>query len=183
MAAFQNFRSALNGFNREDVVRYIEFINNQHNSQVNQLHTEIQTLYAQLDDLRACGAAQEDFAAQLEEVTAQNTALTAELEELRARLEQEKNRPKTTSELEAYRRAERAERIAKERVSQLYAQANGLLADATVKADNAVAQIGTLTEEVCTKLTALQCALSTGANTIRDTAAAMYAIKPISTEE
>ena len=47
MAAFQNFRSALNGFNREDVVRYIEFINNQHNTQVNQLHTEIQTLRGQ----------------------------------------------------------------------------------------------------------------------------------------
>ena len=28
MAAFQNFRSALNGFNREDVVHYIEYTNN-----------------------------------------------------------------------------------------------------------------------------------------------------------
>ena len=42
MAAFQNFRSALNGFNREDVVRYIEFINNQHNAQVAQLNTQLQ---------------------------------------------------------------------------------------------------------------------------------------------
>ena len=98
-------------------------------------------------------------------------------------MEQAANRPQTDSELEAYRRAERAERIAKERVSQMYAQANGLLADATVKADDAVAQISALTVEVCTQLSALQNALSAGANTIRDTAAAMYAIKPIPTEE
>ncbi len=183
MAAFQNFRSALNGFNREDVVRYIEFINNKHNAQVNQLHTEIQTLRSQLDALQNSNSAQDDLAAHLEEAQAQNAALTQELENLRLQLEQAANRPQTDSELEAYRRAERAERIAKERVSQLYAQANGLLADATVKADDAVAQISGMTDEVCAQLSALLNALSAGANTIRDTAAAMYAIKPIPAEE
>lgn len=183
MAAFQNFRSALNGFNREDVVRYIEFINNKHNTQVNQLNTEIQSLQAQLDALQVSNSAQDDLAAQLEESRAQNAVMAQEMEELRQQLEQAANRPQTDSELEAYRRAERAERIAKERVSQLYAQANGLLADATVKTDDAVAQISDLTDEVCAQLSALQAALSAGANTIRDTAAAMYAIKPIPTEE
>lgn len=183
MAAFQNFRSALNGFNREDVVRYIEFINTKHNTQLNQLNTEIQSLQDQLDSLQSSHAAQDDLAVQLEDAQAQNTALTLELEELRLQLEQAANRPQTDSELEAYRRAERAERIAKERVSQLYAQANGLLADATVKTDEAVAQISIMTNEVCTLLSDLQSALAAGANTIRDTAAAMYAIKPIPTEE
>ena len=183
MAVFQNFRSALNGFNREDVVRYIEFINTKHNTQLNQLNTEIQSLQDQLDSLQSSHAAQDDLAVQLEDAQAQNTALTLELEELRLQLEQVANRPQTDSELEAYRRAERAERIAKERVSQLYAQANGLLADATVKTDEAVAQISIMTNEVCTLLSDLQSALSAGANTIRDTAAAMYAIKPIPTEE
>ena len=183
MAAFQNFRSALNGFNREDVVRYIEFINNKHNTLVNQLNTEIQSLQAQLDALHAANASQEDLTGQLEETQAQNAALTQELDELRLQLEQAANRPQTDSELEAYRRAERAERIAKERVAQLYAQANGLLADATVKADDAVAQISALTDEVFAQLAALHSALSAGANTIRDTAAAMYAIKPIPSEE
>ena len=28
------FRSSFNGFNREDVVRYMEFINNKHSAQV-----------------------------------------------------------------------------------------------------------------------------------------------------
>lgn len=183
MAAFQNFRSALNGFNREDVVRYIEFINNQHNTQVNQLHTEIQTLRGQLEDAQASTNMQDDLSAQLAEAQTKNAELTKELEDLRTQLEQAASRPQTDSELEAYRRAERAERIAQERVSQLYAQANGLLADATVKTDESVAQITELTDEVFEKLSALQNALSSGANTIRDTAAAMYAIKPIPTEE
>lgn len=183
MAAFQNFRSALNGFNREDVVRYIEFINNKHNTLVNQLNTEIQALQDQLDDLRSCNAEQADLTAQLEEIQVRNAALEQELAEAHTQLEQAANRPQTDSELEAYRRAERAERIAKERVSQLYEQANGLLADATIKADEAVEQISNLTDQVCTQLSQLQVALSAGANTIRDSAAAMYAIKPISTEE
>ena len=183
MAAFQNFRSAINGFNREDVVRYIEFINNQHNTQVNQLHTEIQTLRGQLEAAQSANSAQDDLTEQLEASQTQNAELTKELEELRAQLEQANNRPQTDSELEAYRRAERAERVAQERVALLYAQANGLLADATVKADESVAQITELTDEVMEKLSALQNALSSGANTIRDTAAGLYAIKPIPTEE
>lgn len=183
MAAFQNFRSALNGFNREDVVRYIEFINNKHNSQVNQLNTEIQTLQAQLDALQNAGAMQAELTKQLAQFQEQNAALEAQLAELQAQLEQAENRPQTDSELEAYRRAERAERIAKERVSQLYAQANGLLADATVRTDEAVSEISGLTDQVCEQLSHLQTALCAGANTIRDTAAAMYAIKPIPSEE
>ena len=41
MSGIQNFRSALGGFNREDVVRYIEYINNKHNSQIEQLNTQL----------------------------------------------------------------------------------------------------------------------------------------------
>ena len=36
MAASQNFRSAFNGFNREDVVHYLEYLNTKHTNQVNQ---------------------------------------------------------------------------------------------------------------------------------------------------
>ena len=48
MSAPQNFRTAFNGFNREDVVRYLEYINNKHNSLVNQLNEENAALRAQL---------------------------------------------------------------------------------------------------------------------------------------
>ena len=40
MAASQNFRSAFNGFNREDVVHYLEYLNTKHTNQVNQLTAE-----------------------------------------------------------------------------------------------------------------------------------------------
>ena len=36
MAELQTFRSAFNGFNREDVVRYIEYLNTRHNDQLAQ---------------------------------------------------------------------------------------------------------------------------------------------------
>ena len=37
MASAQNFRSAFNGFNREDVVHYIEYLNAKHTGALNQL--------------------------------------------------------------------------------------------------------------------------------------------------
>ena len=53
MAQLQNFRGAFNGFNREDVIHYIELLNNNHNAQVTQLNTELQTLRAQLEEAQA----------------------------------------------------------------------------------------------------------------------------------
>ena len=44
MAAFQNFRSAVGGFNREDVVHYIEFLNSKHNAAVNQLRADLMSV-------------------------------------------------------------------------------------------------------------------------------------------
>jgi len=49
MAAPQNFRNAFNGFNKEDVVQYLEYINTKHNNQVNQLTTEMEELRTKLD--------------------------------------------------------------------------------------------------------------------------------------
>ena len=40
----QTFRSALNGFNREDVVHYIEYLNTQHAAEVSQLQSELEFL-------------------------------------------------------------------------------------------------------------------------------------------
>ncbi len=183
MAAFQNFRTAVGGFNREDVVHYIEYINKKHASQVNQLKTEIQTLQSELDAIRTQNDAGSDLAAQLEAEQAHSAALQQELSEARAQLESAAQRPQTESELEAYRRAERAERTANERVSQLYSQANAALAEATVRADETATRISGMADCVRAQLAELQEALATGANTIRDTATAMYAIRPIASDE
>ena len=123
MANFQNFRSAFNGFNREDVVHYIEFINNEHASELNQLNTEMSALYTDLEGYRNAYNEASKTAAQLQQekdqaAAAENETITAqaqqilalqqEIKSLKLQLEQVHNQPKTGSELEAYRRAERA---------------------------------------------------------------------------
>ena len=183
MAEFQNFRSAFNGFNREDVVHYIEYINNKHTSQLNQLKTEMQTMQQELDGLRSAPSQDEGLAEKLAQSQETCAALEAELAALRAQLELAESKPQTTEELEAYRRAERAERAANERVHQLYAQANGALADATVKVDEAAAQIGDMVDRVTAQLSELQVAVLSGKATMRNAAAAMYAVRPVPSEE
>ena len=69
MAAPQNFRSALNGFNREDVVHYLEYINTKYQNQIDQLIAENQELQnaaqrrplVDQDDLREYLQAQPSF--------------------------------------------------------------------------------------------------------------------------
>ena len=51
MSTPQSFRSAFNGFNREDVVHYLEYLNTKHNNQINQLTAENESLRQQVDAL------------------------------------------------------------------------------------------------------------------------------------
>lgn len=183
MAALQNFRSALNGFNREDVVHYIEFINNAHASEVGQLRTELQCLQTELEVLREQPAKEAALTARLEESQSRCEVLEAELEELRAQLEAVSSRPQTEEELAAYRRAERNERVAGERVTQLYEKANGVLADATVRVDQSATEICELVDAVTAQLIQLQGAIISGKNTVRNVAASMYAIRPVSSDK
>ena len=81
-------------------------------------------------------------------------------------------------ELEAYRRAERMERVAKERADQIYFKANGVLADATVKVDEATAQISGLTDKVMEQLHLLQSAVLGSKQALSDAAATMYTLRP-----
>ena len=53
MANPKTFRTALGGFNREDVVRYIEYITNQHNAQLEQLNNQLRAQREELERLRA----------------------------------------------------------------------------------------------------------------------------------
>lgn len=187
MATFQNFRSAFNGFNREDVVHYIEYINNKHASQVNQLKTDIQSLQAELAEKEAAP----DLTAQLEAALAAKSASEAEADALRAELaqvrEQLNSAPKTeaptNSELEAYRRAERAERIAGERVTLLYQQANGALAEAATRADEAASSITEITDRVAAQVADLKTALCQSKTAMKSAAATLYAICPLSNED
>jgi len=168
MAATQPFRTALNGFNREDVVNYIEYLNNRHNVQMEQLHTQLQTAQEALAAAKetAKPAVDETLATQLEEANARIAALEAQLAErpVQASVPVE-------SELEAYRRAERAERLAQERAAQIYAQANAVLAEATLKVDTAV-------EQITAQLQQVQDTVAGSKALLQDAATAMYAIRP-----
>ena len=195
MAELQTFRSAFNGFNREDVVRYIEYINNKHNDQVAQLNNELAQLREQLELAQAEPNRQADLELRLEQSQEQCSALeadlaaaTAELESANAKLAQaleaqNSAQVRTENELEAYRRAERTERLARERAEQLYAQANGALAEATTLVDQAAAQIGSMSNELAAQMTLFRDTVIGTKSVLADAAAAMYSIRPCADEQ
>ena len=197
MATQINFRSAFNGFNREDVVRYIEYINTKHAGEISQLNTELDYLRSRQPELPspvAADAPEDDTVAQqaarirelfdrcnaleeeLKAVQAEKAQLAQQLEG--AHRQQDSVQCRMEEELEAYRRAERTERYARERAENLYRQANGALADATVKVDDAATQVSQMTDRVIAQLTELQDAVLGSKQALRDAAATMYTIRP-----
>jgi chromosome segregation ATPase len=99
MSEQQNFRTAFSGFNREDVVRYLEYLNNKHASEISQLNSEIEYLRSQSgaesisDPVLPANPIFEHQAAQIQELTdlctekeASLAQLTAENETLKAEI-------------------------------------------------------------------------------------------------
>ena len=212
MAEQQTFRTAFNGFNREDVVRYIDYLNTKHASEISQLNSELEFLrnrpaqtepapvapVAAVDESVIAEQAgrirelfdqcreQEQMIAAVErekaELADRLAAAQEELVQLRDQMDtaaqqQVSFKSRMEEELEAYRRAERTERLARERAERMYQQANGVLADATVKVDDAATQIGALSDRVISQLTELQNAVSGSKQALRDAAATMYTIR------
>ena len=159
----KHFRPALNGFNRQDVVQYIEFLNNQHNAQIEQLNNQLQTALAQGQP-----AQNADLLAQLE-------AAQAKIAELEAALA--KAPTADANELEVYRRAERTERLARERAAQIYSQANAVLSDATSKVDSAAVEIGAVVDQMAGYMQAAQDSVSSTKGILQDAAATLSAIR------
>ena len=158
MAETHRFRSAFRGFNREDVVHYIEYINSKHTAQVNQLNSEIAFLRQQLEQAQAAVPAEVPT-----EATAVQTC--------------------TEAELEAYRRAERTERIAKERSEQIYRQATATLADATTRVDDAAGTLTAMADSVKEQLELLQSAIDSSKTSLKEAADIMSTIRPECEEE
>ena len=212
MEAKQNFRSAFNGFNREDVVRYIEYLNSKHAAEITQLRSEIQFLSTKEEEPAAPETVQEDtapltakiaeqeaqiseFSGRCEALEAETAALKAEKEQLSAekaeleeqlnalRQENEAHKARIADELEAYRRAERMERLANERAEQLCQQVNGVLADTTVKVENASNLVSDLSDRVMGQLMELQTAVTGTKQILRDATATLYTIRPTAENE
>jgi len=201
MASSQNFRTAFNGFNREDVVHYLAYINTKHTNQINQLTAENESLRTRLEGLPDAQSQRllvesleekcRNLNAQLEEATSRADALERQLAEAQSRcaeLEQAARTaqpepetgltPTASDELEAYRRAERIEREAKERSELVYYQANSVLTQTTAKVDGISANITQMADQVMRQLTQLQAAVSSGKQALQDASSIMGTIRP-----
>lgn len=197
MADMQNFRSALGGFNREDVVHYIEYLNRKNTNLVNQLRSENQEIQAELSALRSAGQevpqneAPTDAAARIaaleEEISGLNAAAAEKdrtISELNAQISALTQQLQNTApsmaqqELEAYRRAERTERAARERSQQIYRQTAAALAEATTLVDGNAQQFEKIAEQINAQLQLLQASVSDSKQALQDAASAMYAIQP-----
>ena len=192
MSTPQSFRSALNGFNREDVVHYLEYLNTKHSNQVNQLTAENETLRQQVDALpdaesqRLLVASLEEKCAELTRQLEQSQSRCAELEQqleqshcaVPEQVQEPALSPSASEELEAYRRAERIEREAKERAELVYFQANNVLTEASARVDGISSDITEMADKVMTQLTQLQVAVSSSKQALQDASSIMGAIRP-----
>ena len=165
MAATQRFRSAFNGFNREDVVNYIEYLNNHYTAQLDQLNNQLQ-------ESKGCVSADEvaELRAQLDAALQR----CAELEEkLNAALEATINR-----ELETYRRAEEVERKANERAQEIYAHAQSTMDGVTSMAQVAVEEFNQVAERTTQQMKEYQEAIFATVNNFQSAVSALNDYKP-----
>ena len=209
----QTFRSAFNGFHREDVVNHIAYMTNKHETVANQLRSENETLRTELEELRArldeddtqrgrvpeleqalseqeaelTGVREELETANqlLNEQAEQIAALKEQLEEAREAAAKAPKLEKSANhwdELRAYRRAETAERQAKERVNDLYDGATAALRGAGDTLGTANATFEELAEKFRADLVALMENIETGRNALGTAADTLDALRPEETE-
>ena len=187
----QNFRTAFHGFNREDVVRFLETATARHTAEVNQLRDEIARLEGDLSLLRmrsGDGASQEE----LEALQAENARLKAQVEELETQLTEPAATPIRDEtnwkdeELAAYRRAETVERQARNRAAQMYHRVNGLIADLAARMDGSKAEMTAAAEALGQARDQLQLALDGGQSILTEGTATLRALElehPADSEE
>ena len=174
----QTFRTAFGGFHKEDVVRYLEYLNNKHQNQVNQLNTEIAQLRAGQEALNP------DVQEEISRLEAENQQLRAQKEDLERRCDEltarlENSQPaETGQELDAYRQAERIQKEAREQVELLYFQANHILSQTNTRLDQASGDLTRLTDEVMGQITQLQVAVSSGKQALQDASSVLSTLRP-----
>ena len=183
MADFSKFRTAVSGFNRTDVVNYIESASIEHQKALRKLTDERDRLAGENAGLQT---QLEELQAQLQQAKEENESLSEQLNtlaqegaELAEQLKQAESAPQpeagpdvqpeepaqdapsvTEQELAAYRRAEQAERNAAVRARRIYAQLSSLCEDARGRYLDSGEEIAALTADLSTGLSRLQDALA-----------------------
>ncbi len=178
MAAPSKFRSAFNGFNREDVVHYLEYLNSKHTAQVNQLTSEADFLRTKLETLQSG----EDQAERIAALEQERDELRAQLEALQARCNELEQNPAVpvcgaAEELEVYRRAERTERMARERADLICRQTNVVLGEASVKVNDFATQVGPMADQILSQLSQLQSTIVAGKQSLQDAAVILSTLR------
>lgn len=198
-----NFRSALNGFNRQDVANYLEYLNNRHNTEITQLNTDLEALRQQqqkpqIDPQRlALEARCMDLQEKLAQVERERDSARQERDEALAREQAAKQQLEdaqrardeaviqasgakldTNQELEAYRRAERAERVARERAELVYSETGAVLTQASTRVESALRQMNGISQQVTSQLDTLQTAISASRMALQDAADTIQRLKP-----
>lgn len=168
----QRFRSALNGFNREDVVQFIQSLTARHDRELADLKEEKKRLQAALDKSGGEADALRQRIAELEGQLAEaNTAL----EEATAPQPEPEKPDWNAQELAAYRRAEEVERQSRERAKQLHRELTGLVADASVQMEEANDALEQAMAQITEDLTRLQTAMAAGKKVLNDTGCSLRA--------
>ena len=193
----QNFRSSLHGFNRQDVANYLEYLNNRHAAQVNQLNTDLEELRRQaqtpaVDPQRLILEARcRELEQQLQQAQKERDEALAQKEETLQKLEEARRdredallrtsgeKLDANRELEAYRRAERTERVARERAEQVYSETGTVLTQASNRIDSALRQMNGISRQVTTQLDTLQAAISASRLALQDAADTIEKLKPV----
>lgn len=165
MTAPQRFRSAFNGFNKEDVVNYIEYLNNRYTAQLDQLKNQLQETQ---------GSVSADVVAGLQAQLDAALLRCAELEE-KVNATQDAT---VSRELEAYRRAEEAERKAHERAQAIYAHAQSTMDDVSAMAEAAAEEFNQVAERTSQQLKEYQESIFTTVNNFKTAVSALSTIKP-----
>ena len=165
MTAPQRFRSAFNGFNKEDVVNYIEYLNNRYTAQLDQLKNQLQETQ---------GSVSADVVAGLQAQLDAALLRCAELEE-KVNATQDVS---VSRELEAYRRAEEAERKAHERAQAIYAHAQSTMDDVTAMAEAAAEEFNQVAERTSLQLKEYQDSIFTTVNNFKTAVSTLSTIRP-----
>ena len=214
------FRSALHGFNREDVVAYIEASTREYEDEIqqlrgtnNRLNEQLAEASAQIEQMKEWADAARELEAarsRLEALQRENQDLHAQVAELEEQLEnvavanhqpqkeaipiqpdlsepiipvqavvpEELSPAKDYAELElaAYRRAEIAERLAKERARDVYRKVQSVFGSASGKLDTSKADLDQLTQTIRENVSQLLLLLSGIRSSYEDTQAAFAAV-------
>lgn len=191
-----NFRSSLHGFNRQDVANYLEYLNNRHAAQVNQLNTDLEALRRQAEapaedpqrtalearcreleqQLEAARKERDEALAQKE--AAEQKLASAQQDREEALLRSCGEKLEANRELEAYRRAERTERMARERAEQVYSETGTVLTQASNRIEAALRQMTGISQQVTGQLDTLQTAIASSRLALQDAAQTIDKLKP-----